>query len=198
MNAAVLHDMAPNSRRSAAATLAFAAAAAGIYIFAVQPAEESLAAAHREHDEQAAHLQSVNADLRCAPENRERLARLEEELKPFREAMLEPLLGSFAMRAKTLLEPLASGAGLSGLDYEELAPRALPAPRPAPGQLHVRMPVRVTACCSYMRAVSFIMMVEKHRPLVALQSFSALSTSDPGKQQIEMVFEWPAKGGAAK
>ena len=60
-------NMAPNAKRSFAVTLTLGGAAAVIYMFAVQPAEESLAKARREHDEQEARLQSVNANLRAAP-----------------------------------------------------------------------------------------------------------------------------------
>ena len=191
-------NMAPNAKRSFALTLIFGGAAAVIYMFAVQPAEESLAKARREHDDQEAKLQSVNANLRAAPQNKERLQKLAEGLKPFRDAMLEPLLGSYAMRAKSILEPLAFGAGLSNLDYAEMPTRALPVPRPVPALLHARRPIRVTAQGSYMGAISFLLRVEKEHPLITLQSFALSTTTDPERQQIEMVFEWPAKGGPQK
>ena len=132
MSASFFQNMAPNARRSFVVTTVLGAAAVGIYMFAVQPAEESLAKAHREHDEQANRLQMVNTNLRGAPANKERLASLDAELKPFRDEMLEPLLGSYAMRAKTILEPLALGAGLSNMDYADATVRALPVPRPTP------------------------------------------------------------------
>ena len=198
MSASFFQNMAPNARRSFVVTMLLGAAAVGIYMFAVQPAEEALAKAHREHDEQANRLQTVNANLNGAPANKERLQKLAEELKPFRDEMLEPLLGSYAMRAKSILEPLAFGAGLSNVDYADVSVRALPVPRPTPLQLHVRRPVRVTAQGSYMGAISFLLRVEKEHPLIALQSMSISTTSDPERQQIEMVFEWPSKGGKSK
>lgn len=198
MSSSIFQDMAPNSRRAFAVTLVLAAAAAGIYLLAVQPAEEALAKARRDHEERESRLQIVNANLRGAPANKERLETLEAGLKPFREAMLEPLLGSYAMRAKSILEPLAFDAGLSGLDYAEVAPRALPAPRPLPAQLHARRPIRFTAQGSYMRAVSFLLRVEKEHPLVALQSLSVSASANPASQQVEMILEWPSKGGVSK
>lgn len=191
-------NMAPNAKRSFALTLILGGAAAVIYLFAVQPAEEALSKARKEHDEQEAKLQSVNANLRAAPQNKERLQSLAASLKPFHDEMLKPLLGSYAMRAKSLLDPLAFGAGLSRLDYAELPTRALPVPRPQPAQLHARRPIRVTAQGSYMGAISFLLRVEKEHPLIALQSFALSTTADPERQQIEMVFEWPAKGGPQK
>ena len=198
MRSSIFQNMAPNARRSFVVTAVLGAAAAGFYMFAVQPAEESLAKARRDNDELSSRLQMVNANLRGVPANKERLAKLDEELKPFRDEMLEPHLGSYAMRAKSILEPLAVGAGLVGMDYADMTPRKLPVPRPTPLQLHVRQPVRFTAQGSYMAAISFLMRLEKEHPLVALQSMSISAAADPERQQIEMVLEWPAKGGKSK
>ena len=198
MSSSIFQNMAPNARRSFVVTAVLGAAAAGFYMFAVQPAEESLAKARRDNDELSSRLQMVNANLRGVPANKERLAKLDEELKPFRDEMLEPHLGSYAMRAKSILEPLAVGAGLVGMDYADMTPRKLPVPRPTPLQLHVRQPVRFTAQGSYMAAISFLMRLEKEHPLVALQSMSISAAADPERQQIEMVLEWPAKGGKSK
>ena len=198
MSSSFFQNMAPNARRSFVVTTALGAAAALLYLFAVQPTEEALAKAHREHNDQESRLQIVNANLRAAPANKERLAKLDADLKPFRDEMLEPLLGSYAMRAKSILDPLATGAGLSNMDYADMPRRALPLPRPVPMLLHARQPVRFTAQGSYMAAISFLLRVERDHPLVALQSMSVSSTSDPERQRVEMVFEWPAKGGKSK
>ena len=198
MSSSNFQTMAPNARRSFLVTLALGAAAVMVYMFAVQPAEVSLLKAQKEQEEADSRLRIVNANLKGAPKNKERLEKLAAGLKPFRDEMLEPLLGSYAMRAKSVLETLAFEAGLSNLDYEELAPRALPVPRPTPLQLHSRMPVRVTAHGSYMAAISFLMRVEKEHPLIALQSLAISTTTDPESQQIAMVFEWPARGRKSK
>ena len=198
MSSSIFQNMAPNARRSFVVTTALGGAAAALYFFAVQPTEEALAKARREHDDHESRLQMVNANLRAAPANKERLEKLDADLKPFRDEMLEPLLGSYAMRAKSILDPLAAGAGLSNMDYSDLPRRALPLPRPVPLLLHARQPVRFTAQGSYMAAISFLLRVERDHPLVALQSMSVSSTSDPERQQVEMVLEWPAKGGRSK
>ena len=198
MSSSFFQNMAPNARRSFVVTTALGGAAAVLYFFAILPTEEALARARREHGDQESRLQMVNANLRAAPANKERLEKLDADLKPFRKEMLEPLLGSYAMRAKSILDPLAAGAGLSNMDYSDMPRRALPLPRPVPLLLHARQPVRFTAQGSYMAAISFLLRVERDHPLVALQSMSVSSTSDPERQQVEMVFEWPAKGGKSK
>ena len=198
MSTSTFQNMAPNAKRSFMLAVLLGAAAAGLYLFAVQPVSDALAVARREHAEQESLLQAVNANLSAAPANKERLQTLAADLKPFRDAMLKPLLGSYAMRAKSILEPLAFGAGLVDLDYAELPLRALPVPRPAPEQLHARRPIRVTAQGSYMAAISFLLRVENENPLVTLQSLSISATTDPARQQIDMVFEWPDKNGGTK
>jgi len=198
MSSSPFQNMAPNARRSFLVTFVLGAVAACFYMFAVQPAEEMLTKAQKEYEMEESRLRVVNANLKGAPKNKARLEQLAADLKPFRDEMLEPLLGSYAMRAKSELEALAFGAGLSGLDYEELPPRALPLPRPMPVQLHARRPVRITAHGSYMGAISFLMRVEKEHPLVALQSLAISTTTDPDVQQISMVFEWPTKGRKSK
>ena len=198
MSSSFFQNMAPNARRSFVVTAILGGAAAVIYLFAVQPTEEALAKARREYDEAAGRLQMVNANLRGAAANKERLAALDAALKPFRDEMLEPLLGSCAMRAKSIIEPLAAGAGLLNMDYADMPARALPLPRPTPIRLHKRQPIRFTAQGSYMGAISFLLRMEREHPLVALQSLSISATTDPDRQQIEMVLEWPAKGGKSR
>ena len=198
MSSSFFQGMAPNARRSFVVTVLLGGAAAVLYLFAIQPTDEALAKARRDFDEQSGRLQMVNANLRGSAANKERLAALDASLKPFRDEMLEPLLGSCAMRAKSILEPIAVGAGLSNMDYADMSPRALPLPRPTPVQLHRRQPVRFTAQGSYMSAISFLLRLEKEHPLVALQSMSISATTDPERQQVEMVLEWPAKGGRSR
>ena len=198
MSSSAFQNMAPNAKKSLVVTLLFGAAAIGIYMFGVQPAEDSLSKARREHDDEESRLQMVNKNLHDVPENKNRLERLDADLKPFRDALLEPLLGNYAMRARSILDPMAADAGLSNRDYSESATMALPLPRPTPKQLHLRRPIRVTARGSYMGAISFLMRVEKELPLVALQSMNITADPKPDRQKIEMVFEWPAKGATTK
>ena len=198
MKGGLLHGMAPNAQRAFFVTVAFSAVAAAIYVFGVHPAGDALAKETGRRDELDASQRRMNADLRGAGAVRQSLDELDALMAPYMGALLEPLLESYAMRAKSLLDPLAFGAGLSRLDYAELPTRALPVPRPQPAQLHARRPIRITAQGSYMGAISFLLRVEKEHPLIALQSFALSTTADPERQQIEMVFEWPAKGGPQK
>ena len=91
MSASVFQNMAPNAKKSFVVTMLFGAAAAGIYMFGGQPAEDALQKARKEHDEEESRLQMVNVNLRGAPENKSRLEKLAADLKPFLENVKKSL-----------------------------------------------------------------------------------------------------------
>lgn len=98
------------------------------------------------------------------------------------------------MRAKSLLEPLLLGAGLTDLEYIEDTFRKLPLPKPMPRQLHTRAAIRITAKGSYQRAISFLLRLEKEFPLVSLRTLDIRAQQSNHKQDITYVLEWPAVG----
>ena len=108
--------------------------------------------------------------------------------------LLEPLLGSYAMRAKSVLDPLATDVGLRITDYAEMPVRLLPLPKPQAAQLYARKPIRLTCTGSYATIVSFLLRVEKKLPLVSLEAFTLKTQKDPDNQTATLVFEWPVKG----
>ena len=194
MTSNAFQNMAPNAQRSFLLTLCLATVAVLIYLFAVQPATVSLARARTRLAELQDREQRMNQDLRNADNVKKTLAELNTDLKPFEDAMLTPLLESYAMRAKSILDPLVIGAGLTDAEYTDEPFRALPVPRPLPRQLHTRAAIRLRARGSYQSAVSFLMRLEKEMPLVSLQALGIAVQNDPAVQEIDMVLEWPAKG----
>ena len=108
--------------------------------------------------------------------------------------LLEPLLESYAMRAKSLLDPLAADVGLTIGDYAEMPVRKLPLPKPQAPQLYARKPIRMTCRGSYATIISFLLRVEAKMPLVSLEAFSLKTQKDPDNQSATIVFEWPIKG----
>ena len=194
MTSNAFQNMAPNAQRSFLLTLCLATVAVLIYLFAVQPATVSLARARTRLAELQDREQRMNQDLRNADNVKKTLSELNTDLKPFEDAMLTPLLESYAMRAKSILDPLVIGAGLTDAEYTDEPFRALPVPRPLPRQLHTRAAIRLRARGSYQSAVSFLMRLEKEMPLVSLQALGIAVQNDPAVQEIDMVLEWPAKG----
>lgn len=194
-----LGGMAPNSRRSALVTLAFAMLAAGIYFLAVSPTKTRLAKSAKALQEHRAKHATVMKNLAGSGTVAKRIEETETALKPFREAMLEPLLESLAMRAKSLVDAMAQGAGLVDLEYEALEPRTLPVPGRMPRQLYAREPIRILARGSYQAAASFLMRLERDMPLVSLESLTITAVqASPETQKIEMILEWPVKGAVTR
>ena len=189
-----LQNMAPNAKRSMLITFGFALLAVCIYIAAVEPSISKRDQTARQLADLKTQHEIMMRNLATADKVKERIDNCEARLAPYREAMLVPLLESLSMRAKSLIDPLALGAGLGETEYLELPPFALPLPKRLPLQLHARQPIKITARGSYQSAISFLMRVEKEFPLVALQSLEITALREPNIQKIEMILEWPVKG----
>ena len=198
MNGSFFDNMAPNARRSFIVTVVLAGMATVIYLFCVQPCDTQLAQARRNLADLQDRQSRMNGDLRSADTVKKDLDDLESALKPFRDAMLVPLLESYSMRAKSILDPLAIGAGLEELQYSDEPFRALPLTKPMPRQLHTRAAVKVSAQGSYQEAVSFLLRLEREFPLVSLQRFDVSAQPTPERQSVTFVLEWPAKGGLTR
>lgn len=194
MSNGLLDNMAPNAKRAVMVAFALAIVAVALYFFAVEPAKASLASEQKRLSDLQGKIARTETDLRGERATKERIDGIENELKEFEDAMLTPLLGSYAMRAKDVIEPLILGAGLTDPRYSEEPFRALPVTNPAPRQLHKRAAIRVTAKGSYQAAVSFLMRLEKELPLVTLQTMDFVAAQLPTEQSIDFVLEWPVKG----
>ena len=198
MNGEVFDNMAPTAKRSFIVTIVLAAAAVVIYLFCLQPCEAELERTKRSLSELQDTQARMNADLKNAGTVKKDLEDLNAALKVYQDAMLVPLLESYAMRAKTLLDPLILGAGLQDVQYNNDTFRALPLPNPMPRQLHTRAAIKVTATGSYQQAISFLLRLEKEFPLVSLRQLGIVSQASPEQQALTFVLEWPAKGGLTR
>jgi len=170
------------------------AGAAFIYLFAVQPAQMSVEKEKRALAGLTEQQRVMERDLKDSARVKSMLAEIDAAQKPYREALLTPLLESWAMRAKTILDPIAADVGLTIVDYSEQPVRALPLPNPPPRQRYLRHPIRVMARGSYAEIASFVMRVEKLLPHVAVQALLVKAQKSPDAQSVELVLEWPAKG----
>jgi len=195
-----MQNMAPNAKRSLLLSSLFGVLAALIYLFGVQPTQEKLGRARQEENDIEYRHTRMKNDLAGTAAVEKRIAEAHARLQPFREAFLEPLLESTAMRAKSLIDPLALGAELHDLEYEALPVRALPLPpkRALARQLFVRSPIRLVAQGSYQSAISFLLRLEREFPLVILESMTVTVQNQPNVQKIEMILEWPAKGAVTQ
>ena len=198
MNSGIFQNMAPNAKRSFVVTILFAALATVIYLFCVQPSTSELEASKKKLEELQDKQHRTDLDLKRSGSVAKDLEEVEAALKPYREAMLVPLLESYSMRAKSILDPLALGAGLRNVTYSDEPFRALPLPAPMPRQLYTRAAIKLTATGSYQQAVSFLLRIEKELPLVSLRQLEITSQQEPKSQALLIVLEWPAKGGLTR
>ena len=194
MKAEAFQDPSAQMKRAMFGSLVIGAIAVVLYMFCVEPRQSTLQKARKDiaalQDKQA----QMARDLKGAGHVKERLAAIRANGKAYMDGLLEPMLESYAMRAKSLLDPLAKDVGLSVSDYAELPVRRLPLPKPQSPQLYARKPIRLTCTGSYATIVSFIMRVEQKLPLVSLEAFSLKTQKDPDNQAASIVLEWPIKG----
>ena len=194
MKSETFQDPSALMKRALFQSLAIGVVAVVLYMFCVEPCQTSLAKAKKEHAALQAQQVQMVRDLKGADQVKGRLDALQGERKAYLDGLLEPLLESYAMRAKSLLDPLAADMGLTVGDYAELPVRRLPLPQPMSPQLYARKPIRMTCTGSYATIVSFLLRVEEKIPLASLEAFSLKTQKDPDNQTATFVFEWPIKG----
>ena len=194
MKSETFQDPSALMKRALFQSLAIGAVAVVLYMFCVEPCQTSLQKAKKEHVALQSQQAQMVRDLKGADQVKGRLDALQGERKAYLDGLLEPLLESYAMRAKSLLDPLAADVGLTVGDYAELPVRRLPLPQPMSPQLYARKPIRMTCTGSYATIVSFLLRVEEKIPLASLEAFSLKTQKDPDNQAATLVFEWPIKG----
>lgn len=177
-------------------TVGFLGLASGLYLLCVAPCSDALMRLTGERDKLAFQLAGVQRDLKGSQNIRDRIKTLDDALKPHHAGMLQPLLGSWAMRAKSLLDPLAEGVGLKKVAFAELPPRALPLTKSVPQRLTARRPIRMTCQGSYAALVSFLLRVERDLPQVSEQALRISASTEPTQQMAEFILEWPVEGAS--
>ena len=189
-----LQNMAPNAKRSLFISAGAAVAACAVYFMMVEPAQETIKKLSQRQEESTSRHQQMSIALTNGKTQDARLAECTEKLRQYQSKLLEPLLESTAMRAKSFLDKMAIEAGLSDAEYNALPERKLPVPQKLPSQLYARCPISISFNGSYQAAVSFLLRVEKEFPFVALGALTIRGGQSPEKQHITMVLEWPIKG----
>lgn len=193
-----LQNMAPNAKRSLLITAIFGVIAVALYFGAIETTETTLVKTRRALTELTNSHRAMMVNLAQAESVAQLVNEKTERLNEYRQSMIKPLLESTAMRAKSLLDALAAGCGLLGMEYEAETPMALPIFGVASPTQYLRCPIRLTCRGSYQEAISFIQCVEKRFPLVALAAISITAGNDPDIQHLSFVFEWPMKQGETK
>ena len=189
-----LQNMAPNEKRSLLISAGAAVAAFAVYFMMVEPAQETIKKLAQQQDEVSTRNQQMSIALTGSRTQGSKFAECTEKLKRYQGELIVPLLESYEMRAKSLVDQIAIEAGLSDSEYHPLPERKLPVPKKLPTQLYARCPISISFNGTYQAAVSFIRRVEKEFPYVTLGALSITGGQSPDRQHITMVLEWPVKG----
>ena len=192
----VLQKMTPSMRRSVLATAGALITAVVLIFFAVLPTRARLATIRKEIDDLNISLTKIRSDIEGTERQRSKTSALSAERDAIlASGVIEPLLGSFAMRGKTLVEPFAQATGFMIESVKELPAIPLQLPTPAPEQVYARQPVEFTGYGSYTQITAFITYTEASLPLATLSSLQIQSQQQsPEVHRAVIAFEWPTKG----
>lgn len=191
-----LKKFAPALRHSILVTCGGLLSVLALIVFVVLPARARLAAARAELAQLSATLSGIKADISGTAQQQAKTAAMAAERDAFlASGVIEPLLGSFAMRGKSLVDPVAQQTGFTINSVKELPFIPLQVPLPAPEQLYGRQPIEFTGLGSYAQITAFVSGTEASLPLATLSSITILSQPQtPESHKAIISFEWPVKG----
>ena len=196
----VLNRIAPSMKRAVAISVVALVCAALILFFGVLPKRKAILAINEDIQTLNARINQMRADIDNAERQNQATAKVAAERDALAASgVIEPLLGSFAMRGKTLLDPVAQQTGFHLESVRELQPIALQLPKHVPEQRHCRQPVEFTGQGSYTQILAFVAQTEATQPLAALTGLLVLGQpQNPEVHRAVITFEWPAKGEKVK
>jgi len=174
-----------------------------LYVGGIGPMSTSLLKTRSEVADEEVRLTSIELTNGQREDFKSRVTALEQGNAKLRATWLSPLLNSYAMRVKSLVDAMATECGLTNVEYEEGPLIALPVPKEQlPESRTARRAVRVKALADYAAAVSFVMRAEKDLPLLTVQSLSIQQPKNGqgqvDRQEVVITFEWPAQGEVIK
>lgn len=195
-----LKRLAPSMQRSLLFSATVAAVAVAVLAVGILPQKKAIRTLNDSLQLMNTRLTQMRADIANADQQKKKT----EEAIAERDALIasgviEPLLGSFAMRGKTLLDPIAQKALFHIESVRELPPILLQLPKPPPEQTHYRQPIEFTGQGSYVQITDFITQTEAAHPMATLSGLVILAMpNSPETHKAILTFEWPAKGERIK
>jgi len=168
---------------------------ATVIYFLILPLKERMAAAIKLTDDAVLTNERIRSVINTTNDQEEKVKELQTEYDNLQsKGVLTPLLNSYAMRAKTLVEPYAEQSGLIIENVKELSPIPLQQPYPLNEVAFCRQPIEFTASGSYTQLTAFISYAEKDLPMCILSSLQITSQQHlPEIHKIQISFEWPTK-----
>ena len=189
-----------SKRRAFAVAVGLLLVAGALWQFLVTGQQEALDQARNEAQARLGKQESMEKLVRRQPLTDKAVQELEAQLKALEgEGYLTPLLNSYAMRCKALLDPLTEKTGFAIAQFAEHSQRMLPVPKAGvPEQLQARQLITCTGTGSYRQMMEFVEKLEDTYPLATLSSMRIIPTNDPQVHAVQMIVEWPAKGKTKK
>lgn len=195
-----LKKLTPPIRLMLGATGAALAVALAVAYFGIWPAYQRLKGLRAETEQLDATYSRMQKDIAGIPQQRTQTDAAEAERDAWvRDGVIEPLLGSYAMRGKSLLDPLANASGfaISAVKEDRFIP--LQVPTPPPQQLHGRQLIECSGFGSYAQIVAFVQAAEQKFPFAILSGLRIESQSQtPERHKATITFEWPVAGEKRK
>ena len=191
-----LKTLSPPLRQAILITGVCFLVAVALVVFAVVPQQKRLSAVQKEGEGLAATLATMQADVSATQQQRlKTLAVMAERDAFIASGVLQPLLGSYAMRGKSLLDPIAKQTGFVITSVKEMPLIPLRVPSPAPEQLYGRQLIEFTGQGSYTQITAFVTCTETSLPLATLSSITILGQNQmPESHRAIITFEWPVTG----
>lgn len=188
--------MAPQLQYAVLITLGGVVGSALLVVFAILPTQKKMEGVRTEIRSLNETLGTMKKDISGMSEQRKKTAaRLAECKAVIASGAIEPLLGSFAMRGKSLLDPIAQKTGFTINNVRELPSIPLQVPSPPPVQLFERQPIEFSGQGSYTQITAFVSLAEASLPMTTLSGIVILSQpQSPENHKAIITFEWPAKG----
>ena len=195
-----LRDLPQATQRAVAISLGALTLGVVMVFLAVLPQRKKMVAVADEIEALNQTLGRMHKEVAAAESLKTQCAKAKGELdKLLANGVIEPLLGSFAMRGKALLDPIAQETGFALENVKELPLIPLQLPKEPPEQTYGRQPVEFTGQGSYQQISAFIAKSEAVQPLLTLSSLSVYAQAQtPEIHRAIIVFEWPAKGEKIK
>lgn len=171
-----------------------------VVVFGIKPARERIKTLTAEVAQLNAKHVSMKADITGTQKQRTATEVAEATLKDILdEGVIEPLLGSFSMRGKSLLDPLAKETGFTIANVKEERLIPLQVPKPPPQQLYARQLVEFTGYGAYTQIVAFVQATERTFPLAVVSGLRIEHQArTPERHKATITFEWPVKGEKRK
>ncbi|NLG00617.1 MAG: hypothetical protein GX565_10760 [Lentisphaerae bacterium] len=195
-----LSKLSPPIRMALGVTGAALLAGVAFLVFGILPARQRIKALTAEIAQLGDTHATMKADIAGTRKQQAATEAAEAALQAvLDQGVLEPLLGSFSMRGKSLLDPLAEKTGFTISDVKEERLIPLQVPAPPPQQLYARQLVEFTGYGAYTQIVAFVQAAEQTFPLAILSGLKIESqTQTPESHKATLTFEWPVKGEKRK